>query len=155
VLVGLAACAGCAAQRPQTPVENPIDGVRKATVVAEGGRWTLENGALSAVVVADDAAGTVRLASFFKKLGGGEGLGGAPSARRLFRHHVVAGGQTTDVDSADGSWHVAASSISDIVLFDRTWGKKLALTVTRAAAPAMTIELDFEIYDDTSGLRYQ
>src|ERR1044071_4658525 len=98
VVGGSAAGAGCLAQRPQAPVDDPADDARTATIVAESGRWTLENGALSAVVVADDAAGTVDLASFYNKLAGVEYLGGAAGSRRLFRHHVIAGDQTTDVD---------------------------------------------------------
>lgn len=150
-LVGLA-LAACATQRPM-PAGDTTFGERKATITEANGRWTLENGALSAVVVA--ASGTVDLASFYNKLAGVEYLGGAAGARRLFRHHVVAGADEVDVDSADGSWQVTASSTTDIVGFDKTWGKRLALTVSRAAAPALTIELDFEIYDDTAGLRYQ
>ena len=127
-----------------------------ARVDRDGGRWTLENGALRLVVSHEASAGAIHLTSFCNKLAGKEYLAATAGAERsLFHHRISADGKSYELDSGDGTWGVVSSTVTDMDDLNHLWGKKLEISVRRDVEPRMTIKLVFEVYDDTAGLRYQ
>lgn len=111
--------------------------------------WTMENGVIRAIITFME--GKVDMISLYNKSAGKEYLSGA-GERTLFCYSMEDG---TCVSAKDSIWTLKAINISDIVLYDRSWGKKLEVTVFCEKPKKVQVRLGFEIYHDDGGIRYQ
>jgi hypothetical protein len=117
-----------------------------ASITKAGTTWTLENDVLRTVI--SFANGSIDMTSFYNKLSGTEYLTGAGD-RYLFRH--VCDGEVLKAN--DGNWSLGVDTTGDISLYDRHWGKQLAIDISRASS-RISLTLIFEIFDGRSGMRY-
>ncbi len=122
--------------------------------------WSFENDIIRAEVSFDD--GSITLDSFYNKLAGKDYL--ASGTSRLFSYtfgKYVAGGEAENLKTvkADGkNWTLVSSSVSDITIkltdSEKPVGKSTSIVI-RDEQSALQITLIFEIYDGSSGMRYQ
>lgn len=134
-LCALPACAGTPAAIPGA-----------ATVEEAKDAWTLSNAALELRLSFKD--GSLAFASLKNRAAGVDYLAGR-AAMPLFVHTV----EGARVAADDGKWKLEKAQVSDIVLFGKTWGRRLELTLSRTEPVAFSVRQVFEMYGDDAGLR--
>jgi hypothetical protein len=123
---------------------NPED---RATITKQRNTWILQNDALRSVVVFSN--GSVEMTSFYNKLADREYLTGS-GERHLFQYTF----DGTNLVANAGGWSLDASAIKDIKVYGQTWGKQLAVEISRKCPQNVSIKLVFEIYNGSAGLKY-
>lgn len=121
-----------------------------AKITAGDSVWTLENEVVKTVISFSD--GSVDMTEFYNRTAEKEYLTGE-GERSLFFYDL---GKDGCVSANDRGWKMESDAvISEIELYDRNWGKKLELTVTREVPVKLQVTLVFEIYHEDAGVRYQ
>lgn len=120
-----------------------------AQITVGDNAWTLENSVLKAVVTFQD--GSIDMTSFYNKAADTEYLTGS-GPRTLFSYGFDNGSIAA---ADDGKWSLEDSNVTEIDLYDRSWGEQLEVTLTCTDPVDLQVKLVFEIYDGNAGLRYQ
>lgn len=136
VLTLMAACMAAHAGNPAT-----VEPVSK-------NRWQLRNDAMSMELGFQD--GSLAMDSLKHRATGAEVLGGN-AGPALFTHRI----DGTDVRADDGKWKLSGASVSDLKLFDRTWGKRLEIVMERQLPHPFQDRQVFDVYDGSAGVRCQ
>lgn len=111
------------------------------------GGWKLQNEAVTLKVQFNH--GKLTLGAFKNRKAGLDYLAGQADLP-LFTQ-VINGSK---VAANDGSWTLGKTSISDIELYGKKWGKQLEVTLSRAVPVSLTTRQIFEIYNDSGSVRY-
>ncbi len=117
-----------------------------ATVAQAKDTWTLSNAAMELRLAFKD--GSLQVTGLANKAAGRDYLAGR-GAQPLFSH-TVAG---VVCAANDGKWTLEKAQVSPIVLYGKTWGKRLEITLSRTAPVAFSVRQVFELYNDDAGLR--
>ncbi len=118
-----------------------------ASIEVNGFSWVLENEAMRIRITF--TKGSLTWDSCFNKLAESEYVAD-PASGYLF-YYLFDG---HPLYANDGGWTLAGSMVTDIVAFDKHWGKQLVLEMSREIPVAISVKLVFEQYDGAAGLRY-
>ncbi len=117
-----------------------VASAQPATITEWWKTWTLKNESLRAKLSFSD--GGLSMSSLVNVAAQRDYLAGR-SPTPLFSYTV----QGVPCAASDGKWLLAGSSVSPIVLFGKTWGQRLEVTLRRTEPADFSVKEVFEIYD--------